>query len=196
MTLEMLKKKITQPYIIDAFYLADRQDGHAADDVIAFWTGLFPCNWGTIATSHTERGYFLDGTLWFFSSSLRKSMRNRLQGGTGWITASEMLKNPERWALRISLHQTEKEIRTELVRSGRLYGFLYDTIGVVLDFLRPCILFKKGLAMLRQKIYCSKTCHYLHTGQLKRISPRRRSRYIMRHGYAVISVKEAIGMQN
>jgi hypothetical protein len=194
--MEMLKKKITQPYIIAAYYLADRQDGHVVDDVIAGWTGIFPCNWGTIAASHEERGYFLDGTLWFYSASIRKEMRNRLQGGTGWITAEEMLKNPERWALRISLHQTEREIKTELVRASRVYGFLYDTIGVILDFLRPGLFFKKGLAYLREKIYCSKTCHYLQTGQMKRISPRRRSRYIMRHGYAVISVKEALAMQN
>ena len=193
------RKKITQPYAIEAFYLADRQDEYVTDDVIAGWTGLMPCNWGTIATSHEERGYYLDGELWFFSATIRKEIgtmeSEQKRNGTRWIPACDMLRNPERWALRISPHMTENEIRTELARSCRLGGWLYDTIGVILDFIRPGLLFKKGLARLRKRIYCSKTCHYVHTGQLCRISPRRRSKYVKKHGYQVISVAEALGMQ-
>ena len=189
--MRMIYDVITEPFVIDAFYLADRQDEYIADDFIAWATGLYPCNWGTIATSHEERGYYLDGKLWFCSATIRKEEGNRFQTGTRWISADEMLRNPQRWALRRSPRMTDDEISVEVSRANGLLGRLYDKIGVVLDFLRPGLLFVQ-----RSKIYCSKTCHFLHTGKMARISPRRRSKYIKKHGYLNISVFEALAMQS
>ena len=183
--------KITRHLVVDAFYLADRQDEHIIDDVIAGWTGLFPCNWGTIAASHEERGYFIDGKLWFFSSTSRPELGTSHTDGTRWIEADTLLRSPERWALRISRPMTDREIEREISRANGLLGMRYDMIGVVLDFIRPGL-----VGHQRKKIYCSKACHFLQTGKYKRISPRRRSKYVKKHGYQPISVAEVLTMQH
>lgn len=52
------------PYnAVYAQYLADRQDGHLADDAISMFTGALPCNWGTPPHSHSEMGFLLSA-LW------------------------------------------------------------------------------------------------------------------------------------
>ena len=164
-------KKITQPYIIEAFYLADRQDEHIVDDVINIATGLFPCNWNMPPVSHEERGVYVDGRLMFFSSTSRKELgsSSKKKNGTRWIDAHELLRNPDRWLLLKSPVQHEFDIKLEIFRANEIIDMEYDFVGVVLDFMRPGIFWNK-----RKKIYCSKACHKMETDKFKRRSPKRR----------------------
>ena len=182
--------KITQPYIIEAFYLADSQDEHIVDDIISIWTGLFPCNWGSIGTSHESRGVYVDNQLWFFSSTSRSELGRRKENGTRWIKAEELLRSPQRWELRKSPIMTQEQIQVEISRANGLLGRCYDFIGVVLDFLRPGILFAQ-----RAKVYCSKACAYMRSGKMKRISPRRSWKKCKKQGYTVISKNDALKLQ-
>ncbi len=62
------------PVVVAAQYLASKQDEHRIDDFIAWYTGLFPCNWGTPPYSHSEIGFWLDNRLWFWSSTSRPEL--------------------------------------------------------------------------------------------------------------------------
>ena len=92
----------------EAFHLADPDDDHVIDDVISGYTGLFPCNWGSIKTDHEERGYYLDGKLWFFSSCARNEVGAQKKTGTRWIDADTLLRTPERWKLYLSTAQPKR----------------------------------------------------------------------------------------
>ena len=166
--------EITADYVIDAFYLADRQDEYIVDDIISI--GTLPLNIGTIPASHEERMVQVDGVWWSFSSTSRKELGGNT--GTRWIKTSELLRNMDRWVLVKSPVMPKESIREEVRRANGLIGMSYDFIGVVLDFIRPAWFFNN-----RKKIYCSKSCNYMQTGKMKRISPRRRAKLLKRLGY-------------
>ena len=180
----MLKyQSITKPYVIEAFYIASAQDEHKIDDIISFWTGLF--NWYSPPLSHAERGVYVDGKLWFFSSTSRAELGtpDNKKNGTRWVLGSEMLRNPDRWILLKSPNKTN--IIEEINRANSLLDMEYDLAGVVADFIRPAILFND-----RKKIYCSKATNYMDTGRMERISPRRRFQKLRKEGYSIISVND------
>jgi len=179
---------VDKPWIIEAFYLASKQDEYVADDIIAGYTGLFPCNWGTPDASHEERGYFINGKLWFFSSTARAELGavgGTKKDGTRYITADQMLRHPERWLL-MRKRAYSIQIWTEIKRANSLLGMGYDHVGVVLDYVRPAILFNE-----REVIYCSKSCHFVEFGVHRRISPRRRFA-ILDAMYQPITVEEVM----
>lgn len=187
-------KQVTQLYSIEAFYLADRQDEYIVDDIIAGWTSIFPCNWFTPPVSHEERGLFVDGQLMFFSSTSRNELgaTKKKKNGTRWIDAHTLLRHPERWVLLKSPKMKKFDIVCEIKRANSILGMLYDFVGVVLDFVRVGLLFNK-----RKKIYCSKTCHYMHLNRFSRISPKRRYKLLIeKYGYKEISIDEVFDMEN
>jgi hypothetical protein len=181
--------RITESTVVQANYLASRQDEYFVDDAINWYTGLMPWNWGTPPISHTEIGFWLDGKLWFFSSTSRKD----LGGGTGtrWMPANEMLHNPERWKLQEKelpeLNGGCFEISCKVDRANQLIGLAYDMYGVIADFVNPVRVCIKHymLAVVDniKKIYCSKAVHAVDTGELAVMSPKRRYKVAKEDGY-------------
>ena len=155
--------RITQPVEVQANYLASRRDGFGVDDGISIYTGLMPWNWdwkywktekwwkvwklwGNPGVSHTSVGYWLDGKLWFFSSTSRKELGGK--NGTRWIKASVLLRNPERWKLQEKNIEKksmlyglfiipEDLIAIRISRANLLIGLGYDFYGVGADFVSP-----------------------------------------------------------
>ena len=161
---KLIYRRITSNTAVKAYYVAG-PDGQFLDDVISTYTGLLPCNWGTPPLSHEETGFFVDGKLMFFSSASR-SATNKFDNGTRWISAKELLKQFDRWMFQIK-DFTEPEIAAKIGRANGLIPMPYDYVGAVADFT---ILI--DLVAEKKKIYCSKACHFVDTGNLRRISPR------------------------
>ena len=185
--------RITRPVEVQANYLASRQDDHWKDDAIAFYTGVMLWNWGTPPVSHTEVGYWLDGELWFFSSTSRNELGGK--NGTRWYKGTEMLRNPERWKLQEKkLHDRigvgEAFVAIRICRANWLIGIGYDFYGVCVDFVNPVrFFFKKPLRLAVgtiKKIYCSKAVHVVQTGILAVYSPRRQYKWAKNNGYKAI----------
>lgn len=179
--------KITKPVVVQANYLAKWRDGHLVDDGISLYTGLMPWNWPSPGVSHTEIGFWLDGELWFFSSTSRKELGGK--NGTRWIKGEDLLRNPERWVLQEKdLSYGEREGKVPLIgrridRANSLVGLGYDFQGVFTDFTIPwAIIMKKDLTTKQikklKKIYCSKAVHAVDTGLLCVFSPRRRFKWV------------------
>lgn len=186
--------QITKPVEVQANYLASRQDEHWVDDGISLYTGAMPWNWGTPPVSHTEVGYWLDGELWFFSSTSRKELGGK--NGTRWVKAEDLLRNPERWKLQETGWSIWVEsmidigIRQNIERANSLIGLEYDFYGVGADFVNPVRVFiKKDLRDVLhklKKIYCSKAVHAVQTGELAVYSPRRKYKWAKKNGYKLI----------
>lgn len=165
---QLTYRRITDTRVVIASYLADKQDEHKVDDVIAGWTNIFPCNKGTPAVSHTEIGFYVDGELWFFSSTSRPELGSSKHNGTRWVKGSQLLRNPDRWVLQVKDYEDEDVlIQTMIARANELIGMHYDFVGVVADFI--CIL---DILKKKDTIYCSKAVHYVLFGAHERISPR------------------------
>ena len=165
--------------VIQASYLADSQDEHWVDDLIAWWTGLFPCNKNTPAISHTEVGFKVDGAWWFFSSTSRPELGSSGRNGTRWIKESKLLRNPKRWLLQTGGQRcntktafVSDDVKTEIDRANSLIGQPYDFIGVVFDFISPIDLIKR-----KRSIYCSKAVRYVLNGDFVRVSPRQQYKW-------------------
>lgn len=195
---------IDKRLFVTASYQADKQDKYRIDDIIAGYTGIFPCNWGTPPSSHSEGGVFVNGKLWFASSTSRPELGERGVDGVRWIEASVMLRNPERWILHIE-PMSRYDIGEAIGRANSLVGWRYDKIGVVLDFAFPSSFryiimnwFKKAI----KKIYCSKFTWYMKTGKMKRMSPRQLTKRVSKTAHAVILPEHVqtwindIGMSN
>jgi hypothetical protein len=185
--------QITRPVEVQANYLASRQDDHYVDDAIALYTGLMPWNWPSPPVSHTEVGYWLDGELWFFSSTSRKELSGK--NGTRWIKGTELLRNPERWKLQEKdlgiCNGAMFKIRDRVCRANAIIGLGYDFYGVGADFINPVRVFiKKDLVIQNiiklKKIYCSKAVHAVQTGKLVVFSPRRKYKWAKKNGYKLI----------
>ncbi len=186
--------RITRAEEVQANYLASRSDKHWVDDFIAFYTWLFmPWNWRTLPISHSEVGYWVDGELFFFSSTSRKELGGK--NGTRWIRGAKLLRNLERWELQVKTLSGrsltgEAEIAIRVRRANRLIGLSYDFYGVGADFINPARVFiKKRLpdAIKRlKKIYCSKAVHAVQTGMVAVYSPRRKYKWAKGNGYKSI----------
>jgi hypothetical protein len=152
-----------------------------------------PWNWPSPACSHTEVGYWLDGELWFFSSTSRKELGGK--NGTRWIKGTELLRNPERWKLQVKGFGDVAFIgglliEERIMRGNWLIGLAYDFYGVGADFANPLRVFIKrelfkALKRLK-KIYCSKAVHAVQTGKLVVFSPRRKYKWAKKNGYRLI----------
>ncbi|MBN1392803.1 MAG: hypothetical protein JW947_08385 [Sedimentisphaerales bacterium] len=175
----LVYERISSLTAVQANYLASKQDEHVIDDLIAGYTGLLPCNWGTPPYSHTEYGVFVDGELWFFTSTSRKE----LNGGTGtrWSRANFVLRNPDRWELQIK-EFSEFEIHGQIARAISLIGQPYDFVGVFADFTLPLDIIKK-----KKSIYCSKAIRHVWTGEHTRVSPRQQSKWAAKNGWRKVS---------
>jgi len=176
--------KITRPVVVQANYIASRKDKHWVDDFISDYTGCMPWNWGTPPISHTEVGFWLDGDLWFFSSTSRKELGGK--NGTRWIKGNELLRNPKRWKLQENkfdiCNGADYEIRIEIYRANDLIGLEYDFYGVGADFINPLRVMFAHYTVIEvikklKKIYCSKAVHAVETGKLAVYSPRRQYKW-------------------
>jgi hypothetical protein len=184
--------KIKRSVEVQANYIASRQDDHWVDDGIALYTWLvMPWNWGTPKCSHTEVGYWLDGELWFFSSTSRKELGGK--NGTRWMPAKELLRNPERWQLQAKKRlrfSGNRSIEKQIWRANSLIGLGYDFYGVGADFVNPVRVFlSKPLCLVIEKlkkIYCSKAVHAVQTGNVTVYSPRRKWTWAKKNGYKLI----------
>jgi hypothetical protein len=182
----LLPRVWQRPVVIQANYHANRQDKHLIDDVIAGWTGIFPCNWGTPPLSHTEIGLVFGDEIWFFSATSRPELGTEKLNGTRWIKAESLLRNINRWSFQIKkLDFVEAWLRG--IRANRLIGMRYDYVGVVADFILPV-----DLAKVKNVIYCSKAVYYTHTGEHKRISPRRIWKWANNNGFLDIGRVESV----
>lgn len=186
---KLIFDKITDTAVIQANYLASMQDEHMVDDVINIYTGVMPWNWFTPPCSHTEIGFWVDGELWFFSSTSRKELGTTGKTGTRWIKASDLLRNPDRWLLQ-EKKETIANIAIKAARANKLIGLEYDFYGVGADFINPArVIFCKrvmDLDKLPKKIYCSKAVHAVDTGWLWVFSPKRRYKWAKKNSYASV----------
>ena len=118
------------------FYRADIA-GHFVGKVISFWTGLFPCNWGTPPYCHVEV-WFPDVTGVFSAMSFLYSSATRGGKGPGVRFAYRdiVLKHPERWdVIECEVKRVDLEIALEFLDSQQ--GKKYDYFGVLLGFIFP-----------------------------------------------------------
>ena len=192
---KLIFNTITSNVVVQANYLADRQDKHHIDDLIDIYTGFMPWNYGTPQCSHTEIGVFVDSELWFFSSTSRKELgvTSKKKNGTRWVPAKELLRNPERWLIQEKrvLYDPILIITQKINRANMSIGMTYDFYGVVADFVNPArILFSKQLnyktSKRIKKIYCSKAVHAVDTGKINVMSPKRRFKWACINGYETL----------
>ena len=178
--------QITKPEVVQANYLASRQDEHWIDDLINGYTGLMPWNWGLPPCSHTEIGVWLDDEPWFFSSTSRKELGGK--NGTRWIKGIDMLRNPERWLLQTKTLSGKAQVAIRISGANKLIGLGYDFYGVVTDFINPIRVCFKGdmYESTPKKIYCSKAVHAVDTGEIIVVSPKRRYKIAKKLGYKTI----------
>lgn len=189
---ELVGRKITSPVVVQANYLASWKDEHHVDDAINIYTGIMPWNWGTPPCSHTEIGFWVDGELWFFSSTSRKELGSTTnkKNGTRWIRASKLLRNPDRWQIQEKNSGTVF-IPKKIARANSLAGLTYDFPGIACDFTNPTRVFNPQeltpeITKKLKKIYCSKAVHVVDTGMLQVFSPKRRYKWAEKHGYKTI----------
>jgi len=196
----LIYDQITESVVIQANYLASKQDDSRVDDAINLWTGLMPCNHGTPPCSHTEIGFWVEDELWFFSSTSRKELGNGSlkKNGTRWIRANELLRNPDRWLLQEKSTftlSTSHAIVFKIGRANILLDNTYDFYGVFADFINPVRLFlgrelTNDEIKVLKKIYCSKAVHLVDTGWLKVMSPKHRYLVALALGYKDIDNTE------
>jgi len=181
--------KITKLVAVQANYIASNQDEHWIDDFIAGYTGLMPWNWGSINASHTEWGCWIDGELWFFSSTSRKELGGK--NGTRWIPGRILLRNPRRWKLQ-EKPMCKLNLINRTTRANWLIGLQYDFYGVTVDYTNPMrVLFSKKLtpevALKITRIYCSKAVHAIESGRLAVYSPRRQYKWAKKNGFILVN---------
>ena len=180
---KLIFTEVTSHFVYQANYLAKRKDGHIVDDVIAGYTKIFPCNWGTPPVSHTCKGVEVDGEAWFCSSTSRNELGSGKKNGTRWIKASKLLRNPNRWIIQEKIYPTY-EIIDMIRRANSLIWQPYDFIGVGVDFIFPIDLIRK-----KKSIYCSKFVHFIDTGKYRRYSPRHKYKWAVKNGWRISSRK-------
>ena len=160
------------------FYRADIA-GHFVGKVISFWTGLFPCNWGTPPYCHVEV-WFPDVTGVFSAMSFLYSSATRGDKGSGvrFAYRDVVLKHPERWdVIECDVKRVDLETTLEWLDSQQ--GKKYDFLGI-LGFFWPKPLENPN------RWYCSELCIRaawmmdVVAYKWRRISPRRMSKVITR----------------
>jgi len=176
------------------FYKASK-DGQKMDDAISFWTGLFPCNWGTKGYSHSEI-WFPDAQDDFyhfgryisspppyrgrcFSSTTRGGCK-----GVRFEDAEVILRNPERWDVTDDIEVADELVVKYMPNIVAQVGKLYDFSGVM-GFMIP------GSKEDPTKWYCSEICEWVLClfGLMNKIhrpiSPRRLSKFIKKLGIEI-----------
>ena len=184
----LIYDKISSLMIVQANYLASMQDKYWVDDFISIGTAIFPCNWGTPGVSHTEGGIFVDGELWFFSSTSRNELGgDAARNGTRWIRADKLLRHPDRWLMQVKDYQRAMyaaDIAMSIHRANKLIWLPYDFAGVSTDFIRPGFIYQRDVEKLKA-IYCSKAVRYMWTGEVRRASPRAQFKDARKRGFKV-----------
>lgn len=185
---KLVYNDITEPWIIQANYLASMKDDSKVDDAISIATGILPCNWGTPPCSHTEIGFIVDGILWFASSTSRDG-----NTGTRWVKGSKLLRHPERWLLqkKIPPYTSTYLINECISRANNLMGLKYDFTGIFTDFTIPWAIlrpkeFTPEILEKITKIYCSKFVHVVDTRVLAVYSPRRQFKWASKNEFKLI----------
>ena len=164
-----LSYKKVEELVVEAYYIAKCGDREIIDDIISIHTGWMPWNWGTPNVMHVEGGVIADDELWFFSSTSREYLSASGQtNGCRWIKGSDLLRNGDRWIFTSKV-STVTENRKRIVRANSIVGCKYDFVGVVADFISLY-----DFAVHKKTWYCSKSWHFVDTGKVCRISPRRR----------------------
>jgi len=181
--------------VVSAQYLADFEDNSEVDDIIAKWGRIF--NKNAPDHSHSEIGFWIidnDGKEWlvFYSSTSRSyfSADGVERTGTRWILGRELLKNPERWDLYINVHYKRTEIMDMLQRADDECGKPYDWTGIggfgsLIDFTKLRVWYNR-VVLKRPTLkawYCSRIAQYVETGNIIRISPMRRTSWMLKNGW-------------
>ena len=181
-------------------------DGKAIDNLIAFWTGLWPSNWGTRQFSHMEiefcdRTELPNGEIGFSTIGLDNGLcfSSATRGGkTGvrFAPSSEVLKHPERWWYLEKMLPDEIEQKM-FNEASKIIGAKYDYFAI-LGYCAPQRILSGFLKLVGAKVaaeaieaklqdskkwYCSEVVnHVLWKGSLLdksyRWSPRATSRLI------------------
>lgn len=165
--------------ILIAQYIAKRNDGHFLDDVIAFYTGLFPINWGTPPHSHSEICFLERNVCW--SSTNRDDFT-----GTRFEISEKVFTNPDRWDFfKIELSNEQEEC---------LYLFCKFHIGKKYDFLGIFGFAVFGINNIN-KFYCSEGVGFglaiiLILKFHRILSPRHLTKCLLKKGYKLESYNE------
>ena len=198
----LIYDEITEHIVVQANYLASMQDEYWIDDGINIYTGLMPWNWGSPPCSHTEWGCWVDGELWFCSSTSRKELGVTGVTGTRWIKGSKLLRHPERWRLQIDARYPlsgSNSIENCICRANMLMGRRSDFHGVIVDFINPIRVFIKREVTAKmlekiKKIYCSKFVYLVDTGWYTVMSPKRIFKKAKKAGYTTVPDTESFLM--
>ena len=156
---------------IEVYLYRDHKD--AVDKLIAGYTGLFPCNWGTAPYSHAAMGFETSvGLIETFESTSRK---DNGVNGTRWAMKDVLLRNPDRWDMywKMVTPETSDKMR---IRANAETCKRYDWLGIA-GFALPVGINNK------EKWYCSEVVWYVLTGKIQRVSPRRLSKWIKKEGF-------------
>lgn len=150
-----------------AFYKA--QWNKPVDALIAGWTWF--TNIGTLATSHVEIGFMIEGEWKYFSSTTRGG-----SNGARWIKDSKLFKHPERW--EILEGESMRPLQVMLDDASGMLGSNYDWLGIA------------GFATITGRLnskknwYCSEACHKVWSSKwIKRVSPRKLWKLVKESGF-------------
>lgn len=185
----------------DLLYIADKKDGHEADDFIDNYTAIFNRKlWKERYPdipyphySHAEKvfPYRARYAEWIerhcgivipvgnnicFSSTLRDEGK-----GVRFADFDIITRNKHRWDLYLEII-TEEEMDIRFARACKIVGRPYFKIGLVLDFGLPFGKLGWAIGALLNQWYCSQACFYVDTGKRARQSPIRRGIWIRQQG--------------
>ena len=134
--------------------------------LISAYTWIF--NIGTPATSHIELVMPLMGKYMCFSSTNRDGA-----SGTRWQDPKKVFKHPERWKF-YSKDYYENDVEDMVKRADGILDCGYDWWGIA-GFATPL-----GLLNAKEGWYCSEACWMVLKKWVKRVSPRRFCRWIVK----------------
>jgi hypothetical protein len=164
------------PYMKVHQYIASKADDESLDDIIATWTRPFTRNMPDHSHSELEFPWGM-----CISSTLRDDAK-----GVRWITAETLLRNAYRWDSYFKEFSKE-DIAAMHKRALAITGKLYNKIGLVLDFTLPFGWLGGLIGGWLNQWYCSQAVYYILTGERKRISPRRLTRWMLENGWKKVA---------
>ena len=185
---------VTSNQVVSAQYRADFDDDYKADDIIARYTRLF--NPDLPDHSHSEIGFWINHRLIFFSATGQKfvdPVTGEERTGTRWIAAEDLLKNPERWDLYAKVFDFFK-IRRMLERANKECNKPYDWTGIggfaFFDMTRLRLQLQKWITKKIDTLrawYCSRVSHFVETGKIIRVSPKRRTAWLLKNKWVHVN---------